>query len=223
MRGLRVYSFSNFLMPPRKFLLEICFHLWEDGKNEGQTVIEHLAIRKRVQRRGNCSSRIWECCSALKIDLCKPQAATAGHSTWVVLQSSGNPLQPSSSKLTLLPENYHHHRFLWPSELIFWAVSPASDLSPTIMMGLATSNSQKTITEHLCSEEKLLPNKCFHFFLCCIWSPEIEFFMITMKKPLLKQVSSNLASTEKGKFSLALEKSEIFLSFWRILSEILLK
>lgn len=65
-----------------------------------------------------------------KIDLCKPQAATACHSTWVVLQCSGNSLQPSSSKLTLLPENYHHHRFLWPSELIFWAVSPASDSLP---------------------------------------------------------------------------------------------
>lgn len=58
MRGLQVYSFPNFLMPPRKLLVEICFHLWEDWKNEGQTVTEHLAIRKRVQRRGNCSSRI---------------------------------------------------------------------------------------------------------------------------------------------------------------------
>lgn len=45
MRGLQVYSFSNFLLPPRKLLVEICFHLWEDWKNEGQTVAEHLAIR----------------------------------------------------------------------------------------------------------------------------------------------------------------------------------
>lgn len=58
MRGLQVYYFSNFLMPPRKLLLEICFHLREDWKNEGQTVTEHLAIRNGVQRRGNCSSRI---------------------------------------------------------------------------------------------------------------------------------------------------------------------
>lgn len=59
-------------------------------------------------------------------------------------------------------------------------------LSPTIMMGLATGNNQKTITEHLCSEEKLLPNKCFHFFLCCIWSPEIEFFYDHNEKTFTK-------------------------------------
>lgn len=58
MRGLRVYSSSNFLMPPRKPLVEICFHLQEDWKNRGQAVTEHLAIRKRVQRKGNCSSSI---------------------------------------------------------------------------------------------------------------------------------------------------------------------
>lgn len=45
MRGLQDYSFSNFLMPPRKLLVEICFHLWENWKNESQTVTAHLAMR----------------------------------------------------------------------------------------------------------------------------------------------------------------------------------
>lgn len=51
-----------------------------------------------------------------------------------------------------------------PVNWYFGQYHPLQILSPMIMMGLATSNNQKTITEHLCSVDKMLPNKCFHFF-----------------------------------------------------------